>query len=164
MRADGCNYAPRLGKREFPSITLSAVSCCIFSANPETSGRFPAKRSKLLRLLTTFSARGCRFRREWRLRSALIWKCADRGPAGDFRPCSSRPRSQQVRRSSPAAGSRAHKYPYPPKSSPLFGPAQGVGRERIFRARQPPKLREPRFRWLLDVVRLSRDRDRQTEI
>jgi hypothetical protein len=32
MRADGCNYAPRLGKREFPSITLSAVPCCIVSA------------------------------------------------------------------------------------------------------------------------------------
>ena len=42
MRADGCNNAPRLGKREFPSITLSAVPCCIFSANPETAGRFPA--------------------------------------------------------------------------------------------------------------------------
>src|SRR4051794_34212377 len=124
--------------------------------------RFPAKRSK--GLLTTLSARGCRYRREWRLRSASIWKCVDRGPTSDFRPCSSRPRSQQVRRSSPAAGSRAHKYPYPPKSSPLFAPAQGVGRERIFRARQPPKLREPRFRWLLDVLRLSRDHDRQTEI
>ena len=36
MRADGCNNAPRLGKREFPSITLSAVPCRIFSANPET--------------------------------------------------------------------------------------------------------------------------------
>src|SRR3954464_8343951 len=115
-------------------------------------------------LLTTFSARGWRLRREWRFRSASIWKCADRGPTSDFRPCSSRPRSQQARRSSPAAGSRAHKYPYPPTSSPLFAPSQGVGRERIFRARQPPRLREPRFRWLLDVLRLSRDHDRQTEI
>src|SRR4051794_34212378 len=32
--------APRLGKREFPSITLSAVSCCIASAYPETSAAF----------------------------------------------------------------------------------------------------------------------------
>jgi len=35
LRADGYNYAPRLGKREFPSITLSAVPCCIFSAIPD---------------------------------------------------------------------------------------------------------------------------------
>jgi len=35
MRADAYNYAPRLGKREFPSITLSAVPCCIFSAIPD---------------------------------------------------------------------------------------------------------------------------------
>src|SRR6185295_4886480 len=129
----------------------------------KTSGRFPAKRSKLCSL-TTLSARGRRFRQEWRLRSALISKCGVRGLAGDSPPSSSRPRSQQVRRSSPAAECRAHKYPYPPKSSPLFGPARGVGRERIFHARQPPKLREPRFLWLLNVVRPSRDRDRQTEI
>ena len=33
MRADGYNYAPRLGKREFPSITPSAVPYCIFSGH-----------------------------------------------------------------------------------------------------------------------------------
>jgi hypothetical protein len=33
MRADGYNYVPRLGKREFPPITLSAVPYCIFSGH-----------------------------------------------------------------------------------------------------------------------------------
>jgi hypothetical protein len=51
MRADGYNYSQRLGKREFPSITLSAVLCCIFSANPNTPAAFLSTiEAKLLRV------------------------------------------------------------------------------------------------------------------
>jgi hypothetical protein len=66
----------------------NAASLLHSSAYPESSGRFPAKRSKLLSCLRPCQLGDFRFRREWRLRSALVWKCADRGPAGDFRPWS----------------------------------------------------------------------------
>jgi hypothetical protein len=109
------------------------------------------------------SARGCRFRQQ-RFRCASVLKCAGRDRASGFRPCSSRPRSRPVRRSSPAAASRVPRCPYPPGSSPLFVPAQGVGRERTSRARPLPKLRGSRALWVPNVARRFRDRDRPTEI